>query len=259
MEIRFIGTGAHDYSPLLDTVYKNQLDTNARRSSSALIDEHLLIDCGDHTIESLQIQGISLDDINVLLLTHLHEDHYCPENIKRIANAAKRKLKVYACKAAIRKLKTDLDGANVEIHGLTYCKNKKMQSGMVVTAVPANHTCYPCHYLLEHEGKRIYYGTDGAWIMYDTFRFLLDKKLDVMILDATVGDYEGDFRVAEHNSIPMIRLMMKTFYNMGFCHENTRVILSHIAPSLHKAHDETSEELQKDNFDLAYDGLVISV
>lgn len=257
MKIRFIGTCAHDYSPLLQSVYKEKLGKDARRSSSMLVNGHVLIDCGDHVPESLQIQGIAFGDVDILLLTHLHGDHYCPDHIREIAGSADRKLQVFAHRCAMKYLKRDLDGANVEIHALSYCKSRKVCGGLKVTALPANHTACPSHYLIEDREKCVYYGTDGAWIMYDTFYYLLKKKLDVCILDATVGDYEGDIRVAEHNSIPMIRMMLKSLYDVAICNENTRVILSHIAPSLHECHEKERLCLAEEKLELAYDGLEI--
>jgi hypothetical protein len=37
------------------------------------------------------------------------------------------------------------------------------------------------------------------------------------------------------------------------------VYASHLAPSLHKSHEETVEILQKDGIGVAYDGLILSV
>lgn len=259
MEIRFIGTCAADFSSLLATEFKGKLDKDARRSSSVLVDNHILIDCGEHTIESLHIQKISLSEVDILLLTHLHDDHYQSDSIRVIAEAACRKLQVYAHRSALPILKKELVDANVEIHAFTYGKSRNLKCGITVTALPANHTCCPCHYLLESGGKSVYYALDGAWIMYDAYWFLKDKRLDAIVLDATIGDYDGDYRVAEHNSIPMIRLMMKSFHRFNICDEHTRIILSHMAPSLHKSHDETVKLLEKENMEVAYDGFIISV
>ena len=259
MKIQFIGTCADDYSPLLETTFKNKLDKDARRSSSVLIDDHVLIDCGDHTVESLQIQNISLSKVDILLLTHLHSDHFRPQYIRQIADAASRKLQVYAHRSALSVLKKELEGANVEIHVFSFCKSRKLKGGMTVTALPANHSRCQCHYLLELDDKCMYYAIDGAWIMQDAYYYLRNKKLDALIMDATVGDYDGDYRIAEHNSIPMIRMMLKSFDKMNICDEHTKVILSHIAPSLHKSHDETAGYLAKENMEVAYDGLEILI
>ena len=62
-ELLFLGTCACDFSPRLKTDLKNKFDKDARRSSALLIDGHMLIDCGYHTVESLGIAGIPLSDI----------------------------------------------------------------------------------------------------------------------------------------------------------------------------------------------------
>jgi len=256
MKIRFIGTCACDYSPLLKTVYKDCLDKDARRSSGVLVDEHIQIDCGDHTLDSLRIQQIPLAAIDILLLTHLHGDHYRPENIRTVAAAAERKLKVYAHEAALPSLTKDLDGANVEIIGLPYRTKTQIGEDAYVAALPANHTCFPSHYLLEIGGKQLYYATDGAWIMYDALYYLWGKNVDMIVFDATCGDYEGDFRVAEHNSIRMIRSMCRSLKKLNVYKKDAKLYLSHIAPSLHKSHAETVEKAKKSKFLVAYDGLV---
>ncbi len=259
MELRFTGTCAHDYSPRLKTDLKCKLDKDARRSSGAIVDGHLQIDCGDHTVESLNIQNIPLENVTEIFFTHLHSDHYNVENVKKIAESGERILKIYAHKAAKDRLEADLAGANVEIILLEYSKEYEIEGGYKIAALPANHQCFPAHYLIEKDSKKIYYATDGAWIMYDAFYYLKNKQVDLLVLDATVGDYEGDYRVAEHNSIPMIRLMLKSFGEFNVYNENARILLSHIAPSLHISHDETVELMKKDNIEVAFDGMVVEI
>ena len=258
MKIQFLGTCAYDYVPELGTTFKNCLDKNARRSASALIEGHILIDCGDHTVEVLNILNIDYKDIDILLLTHLHIDHYQPECIRKIAEAAERELTIYVNKDGAFQLSQDLKGANVIIHSVDFLQKIKVCNGIHITGLPANHTEYPVHYLLEKEDKRIFYAIDGAWIMYDTFYALRDIKLDLLVLDGTMGDYEGDRRIAEHNSIPMIRLMLESFRKFNMC-KSARVFITHIAPSLHKTHNETVELLRNDGIEVAYDGLELEI
>lgn len=259
MKINFLGTCAADFSPRLKTDLIDKLDKDARRSSAALIDGHIMIDCGYHAVDSLNIQNIPLSNIERIFFTHLHRDHYQPEKIKEIASAADRTLKIYAHKAAEQRLISDLKDLNVEIIPLDYCESYTTDDNYVITALPANHREYPSHYLIEKDGKKIYYATDGAWIMMDAFYYLRDKQLDLLVLDATVGDYDGDLRVSEHNSIPMIRLMLKSFGKFNILGENARIFISHIAPSLHKSHSETVDIMKKDNIEVAYDGLEVDI
>lgn len=258
MKFRFLGTAACDYSPLLQTIYKDCLDKDARRSSSALVDGHILIDCGYHTLESLHIQGINYADIDILLLTHLHDDHYIPEHVKKIASASQRTLVIYASESAVSQLKEELVGSNVEIHGVPCCQRIAVGEDITIMPLPANHTAHCVHYFIEASGKKICYATDGAWIMYDAFYALRDADLDLLVLDCTVGDYEGDYRVAEHNSIPMVRSMLQSFSKFHICNRG-KIYITHIAPSLHKSHAETVELLKDDEINVAYDGLEIEL
>lgn len=258
MILRFVGTCAHDYSPLLNTTFRDALDMDARRSSCALVDGHLLIDCGDHTPDSLRIQGIAPESIDALLLTHLHGDHYNPENIRTLAAAAPRPLIVAAHKDAMEELRGALSGGNVRLIPLEYLHKTEI-AGLQVTALPANHTRYPSHYLIDDGAKKLVYATDGAWILYDTLYALKGQRVDLMALDGTVGDYTGDFRVSEHNSIPMIRLMLESMSKLDIYRPDAPIYLTHIAPSLHKPHAQIVRDLEPEGLRVAYDGLEVEI
>ncbi len=256
MEILFLGTCACDYSPLLQTTYKDVFDKNARRSSCALINGRYLIDCGYHCLEELRIAKIDLAQITDIFVTHFHSDHYNVECISQIAKASDRTLRVWVRADARR---TDI--ANVEWKLMQKGEQYTVDENMKVMGLLANHneSVYPQHILLEVEGKRIFYALDGAWFLHETYYALKNAKLDFLVLDCTCGDYEGDYRIGEHNSIPMIRLMLPSLKKWGTIVENTQVYVSHLAPSLHKTHEETVEILQKDGVYVAYDGLSLQL
>ena len=256
MEILFLGTCACDYSPLLQTTYKDVFDKNARRSSCALINGRYLIDCGYHCLEELRIAKIDLAQITDIFVTHFHSDHYNVECISQIAKASERTLRVWvragANVIAISNVEWKLMGKGIEY---TVDENVK------VTGLLANHneSVFPQHILLDVAGKKIFYALDGAWFLHETYYALKNTKLDFLVLDCTCGDYEGDYRIGEHNSIPMIRLMLPSLKKWGAITEKTQVYASHLAPSLHKSHEETVEILQKDGVYVAYDGLSLQL
>ncbi len=253
MHLRFLGTGAADFSPLLETELRDRLDVNARRSSSVLIEGRFLIDCGPHVLDSMGIQGLDAAAVTDLFLTHLHSDHCDWDNIRRLAAETRQPLRIW-CRE---------DAPVEEIPGARLCPLQIGQTvetgGLTVTALEANHTSFPLHYDLEYDGKRLFYGCDGAWILYDTFYAIRGRRFDMMILDATVGDYAGDFRVAEHNSLPMLRLMAASFRSQGVVAPDGQIWLSHIARTLHKPHDELVEQAAADRFLVARDGLEVEI
>ena len=136
-----------------------------------------------------------------------------------------------------------------------------VDESMKVTGLLANHdeNFFPQHILLELDGKKVFYALDGAWFLHETYYALKEAKLDLLVLDCTCGDYEGDYRIGEHNTIPMIRLMLPSLKSWGTLAENTQVYLTHLAPSLHKSHQDTVELVKADGLKVAYDGLRIEI
>ena len=137
----------------------------------------------------------------------------------------------------------------------------EINEGFFVTGLYANHDeiCAPQHLLFEIDGKRILYATDGAWVVNASYNYLRQQatQLDGLMLDCTCGDYEGEWRIGEHNSIPMIRLMMPSFKKVKIVNDETKVYITHLAPSLHKSHDETVKIMAEMGVEVAYDGLEV--
>ncbi|MBR4943639.1 MAG: MBL fold metallo-hydrolase [Clostridia bacterium] len=256
MDILFLGTCACDYSPLLQTTYKDAFDKNARRSSCALVKGRYLLDCGYHCLEELRIANIDMAQITDIFVTHFHSDHYNAEHIRKIAEESERVLRVWV-------------RADAETPNIPNVEWKYMQKGVQytvdestsVTGLLANHDecVFPQHLLLAVDGKKIFYALDGAWFLNETYYALKNLQLDLLVLDCTCGDYEGDYRIGEHNTIPMIRVMLPSLKRWGTIAENTKVYVSHLAPSLHKSHEETVENFQKDGVFVAYDGLCVQL
>lgn len=255
-ELLFLGTCACDFSPRLETELKDSFDFDARRASSILINKNILIDCGPHCIDSLRIAGADMSKITDIFISHTHCDHFNLQSIEKIAAAASSRVRLW--------INEDAETPNV--HGVDVMKMKMFTSystadGVNVVGMPANHDPYsfPQHFLLEKNGKKIFYGCDGAWLLTSTCCYLRNSELSVMIMDATCGDYTGDYRVGEHNCIPMLRLLVPSLKTLGIASENTQILLSHIAPSLHKPHCEIVESVRGDGFTVAYDGMLLEI
>jgi phosphoribosyl 1,2-cyclic phosphate phosphodiesterase len=256
IKFQFLGTCAADFSPKLKTDFVDCFDMNARRSSAAIINGRYLIDCGVHTIESLRIAGIPLENITDVFFTHLHGDHFQKANLAKIAEAKSEPLRVWVANSAkMPKIE------NTVIIRMPKFAKIDVDNGVYVTGLPANHDegAAPQYLLFEVDGKSILYATDGAWILNSTYYHLKNANLDMLVLDCTCGDYEGEYRIGEHNNIPMIRLMMPSFRKWGIVNDNTSTYITHLAPSLHKPHSETVEIMKPMGVKVAYDGLEIEM
>jgi hypothetical protein len=81
----------------------------------------------------------------------------------------------------------------------------------------------------------------------------------MLVLDCTSGESGWEYGIGDHNGIPMIRLMLPSFRTVGIIDDRTRVYITHIAPSLHKPHDEIVEIMKPIGVEVAYDGLEIEL
>ena len=255
-EITFLGTCACDFSPRLRTDCKDRFDNDARRSSAIMIGDGILVDCGVHTLESLIIAGKDISRITDVFITHLHGDHFNADNLRAIASKKTEPLRVWGREGAMLE-----PMANVEVKQMKQFELYEAQNGVSVVGMPANHDpgVFPQHFVISVGGKKLFYGCDGGWLLNATYNALRGAKLDLMILDATVGDYEGDFRAAEHNSIPMIRLLLPSLRTIGAIDESTEIYLSHIAPSLHVSHAETVRIAEGFGAKVAFDGEITTL
>ena len=251
IELQFLGTCACDFSPRLKTDLKDKFDKDCRRSSALLLDGKYLIDCGVHTVESLRIAGVDTSLITDVLITHTHLDHYNEDNIKELACGRSVPLRVWLREGAQPK-----DLGNADVHYTEQFKPYTI-GDLSLTAIPANHdpNATPQHFIIEYKGKKLYYGCDGGWFKNESFIFLKKAGLDLAVIDCTVGNYDGDFRIGEHNSIPMVKMMLPSLLTTGAIKKDTKIILSHLAPSLHESHEKTEAIAAEFGATVAYDGM----
>lgn len=251
-KLLFLGTAAADFSPRLKTDCADRFDKDARRASCMLIGENYMVDCGLYALDSLRIAGTDVSKITDIFLTHLHADHFVPEHVAQVAAGKEKPLRLW-----VRRDAELPEIPNTEVIRLPLQTVVQVADGMTVESVDANHhpNTFPQHLIFTIHGKQLMYALDGGWFLNPTYRYLRDRNLDMLVLDATCGDYLGDYRIGEHNTIPMIRVMVPSLKTWGAIHENTRVFLSHLAPRLHLPHAETVELVAKDGLEVAYDGL----
>lgn len=252
-EMIFLGTGAADWNLAM----KNE--GFFRRNSSCLIDKKLLIDPGAHIfsfIEDFNVPDL-FDELTDIIVTHFHSDHINKESVLRLAE--NRSLRVGCDKRTMEHI-----GEHPNITYTLFKPYIEYNVGdMIVTPLLANHDIvadgenFAFNYYIEtKDGKSIFYGLDSAWILRPTWEYLKKKKFDAFVFDCTVGD-KDDWRLFEHNTIPMIRKMVEEINAKELIKEGGKLIASHMARTLHKSHEDTAEILEKINMITAFDGMKV--
>ena len=219
MKLTFLGTGAADWC-----IREHKKMEGFRRNAALLIDDCLLIDPGPDVPDALAAFGQAAGAIRYVLNTHRHSDHYCPKTLDALPNAA-----FYPMQAGETLRLGDYE----------------------VTALRANHaTCTEAvHFIVSRGGKRLFYGLDGAWLTYDEVAAIQACGIDYAVLDATVGDVPGDYRIFEHNNLSMVREMVLSLkgHVRRFC-------ISHMARTLHGSHAELAEAMEPFGIEVSFDG-----
>lgn len=239
MKIRFLGTGAADW---------NGPDERGeyRRLTSTLFEGGLLIDF-THTAEDMLPCAA---DVRQILITHSHGDHFDPEAISRLAPAA-----LYAHESW---------AGEIRIPGIEVVPVAVGEWGRAgeyeIMALPSNHSTNRAYeqtvnYLIRREDQIFLYATDGAWLPNRSLHLMKGMQLCGMAIDATIGDgHAGDYRIFEHNSVPMIRIMVETMKKTGLLKPEAKVFLTHMARTLHGTQKQVEESLSAP-FVVCFDGM----
>lgn len=224
MKILFLGTGAADWKR-----ERHRDLPGYRRNASALIDGCLLVDPGPDVPDALATFGVKQDEIRYILNTHKHADHYSPLTVETLTGA-----ELYSMRAG----------------------DELVLGAYRILALPANHgTCKDAvHFLISDGEKALFYGLDGAWLLYEEFVAIRERTVDLAVLDATVGEAKGDYRIFEHNDLSMVCEMKHTLapYVHRFC-------ISHMARTLHTSHEELACRMAKEGIEVAFDGYQIEL
>ena len=159
MKLLFLGTGAADW-PLERIPDCGEY----RRLSAALIDGTLLIDPGPQVLDALAEYGYDASSVRYIINTHRHSDHY-DENTAAALQAG----------GAVM---TDFVAGE-----------QKQLDRYTVTAYAGNHaTCaVTVHFLISDGNRALFYGLDGAWLLYEEAQAIIAAKPDLAVLDSTVG------------------------------------------------------------------------
>lgn len=246
MQISYIGTGADDFLPGELSRYGEY-----RRRSAATIDGALQIDLAAGTpIERLH-------GVREVLYTHSHRDHFDLDTLAALA--ADRTLTVYLPSDLARRIAAQIP-PTVTLVPLSAGDTVETPLGYRVTALAAGHRVsahpaeVPLHYCVERGGKKVYWGTDGAWITPETWeRLLAERPFDRMIIDGTLGDVEGDARVFVHNDLAMVRALATIFRREKLLRRDGCIFVTHISRDSQYPHEALAEKLAPYGIDVAYD------
>ena len=281
MKLQFLGTAAAERIPAMfcacDTCRRalRAGGRNIMKRSQVLINDDLLIDFSGDTYANFINTGKTLSDVEYLLITHAHEDHFTFEDFfsrfEGIAhNVRAERLKIYLSSVAYDIMQRCITARNIDkksiekrFEFITVEPYTQVSVGKyTVTALPAVHASEgeALIFLIENDGKAFFYGTDTGFFSEEIDDFLVkeNKKIDLLCLDCTNCDTEFNYYV--HMSMSEGRRIADRFAKKGLLKEGAKLYYTHFSHNgkmIYKDLKKTAKN--KYGFNVTYDGLTVSV
>lgn len=277
MKIKYLGTGAAERVPAI--FCKCAICKNARKKggreirtqSQALIDDgQLLIDFpGDSYLHSI-IEKVDFNDIDNLLITHWHSDHFYGEDLAYrmdgYSNGLTNQLKVYGS-SFVKKfydrafdLEEEQDPDRIIYHTLSPYHVYQVGTYQVFP-LPAMHGHLKADCLIyaikDSQGKTILYAHDTGYPSAQVFDYLQEQKIhfDLVSLDCTT-QMQKPLKI--HMNLAQNVKFKEELITRNIADESTIFVANHFSHNGKTTYEALNEISKQYNIITAFDGLELS-
>ena len=278
MKLQYLGTAAAEGFPALFCRCDNCRRArelggrNIRTRSQALIDSKILIDWPSDTYFHGVANGVDFTDVRTLLITHVHEDHFYPEDLGvrkpgfAHLDGTDSVLTVYGSQDIVTPLKPFMDPTGgekapyyINVQTVEAGQTLTVEGDYLITALAASHgTEHPLCWVIEHDGKALLYAHDTSDFSQQTWETLARAvdHLDYVSADCTEVTREIDY--VGHMNLPRNIEFREKLRSLGLIDDSTRICLNHFS---HNAQTGLYEELlplaAQNGFEVSYDGMQV--
>ena len=266
MKIRYLGTAAAEGVPAvfcqchICKMARRLGGKNVRMRSGALIDGRLKLDFGPDSYAQMLRFGESYEDVEHVLITHSHEDHFLPTDLNYIHppfGHREKALNIWGDEKVGGMLEPYVGTDGMLVFHRMLPGDEADVGGYHVTALRAVHVHgeVPLFYRVEKDGKALIYAHDTDEFPEDVMEYLKGKRHDLISLDCTNGvlqlDYVGHMGIGDN-----IRMREKLM-DIGAADEKTVFVCNHFSHNGMAEYGEM-EKLAK-GFVIAYDGMEMEI
>ncbi len=208
---------------------------------------HYVIDAGVSLFSALLHNDYVCEDVKGIFITHMHADHSSGlVEFVDLMSWAKKLVRpeifvpTVAGKLAIQMLANAMDSGS-EIEMKVYSEGTVFEDENIkVTAFRTAHGASTFGFLVEAEGKKVYFTGDMKGDISDMPEFVYDDETNLIICESA------------HNCLPKLAEKFNVM-------KTDRIVINHIAPKHSIAEFEEAKPLINKPFDLAFDGMEINL
>lgn len=272
MKLHFYGTGASEGVPAIFCRCENCMKIrklggrNYRSRTSCQIDDNLMIDFSADVFDHMRYGGLDMSRIEYLVVTHAHEDHFYPMELKHVAppfamGGGEKHLSLIGSRDVCQRMR---DQKLKETEGYLTIREisnfEQMDTeGFSLKALPAKHDpSQECHlYILKKEGKSLLYAHDTGYFPQETWEALLGERFDGVVLDCTCcnGPSHFDGHMGFHDNLKIQERMRREH----MADKDTIFIATHFVHTFGPFQEELEAAFAPHGFIVAYDGMEVEI
>ncbi len=245
---------------------------NLRSLSQSCIDRELIIDFPADTHAHTRAGGINLGEIENLLITHTHADHYIPQLFDIRADAFAHNLKYKVMNVIGNgEVKKFFDAvfsfypigasARDNLNFIDATLYQKMRVGRYsVTPIRANHALEQVglNYIIEDGNSSLLYLVDSGLPLPETMEYLLslEHSFDCVVMDGTMGCCPPGTH-PQHMCFAENIVLKEQLFGCGCADTHTQFIVTHISHNHAGLHEDIERTLSPHGIITAYDGITV--
>ena len=267
MKLTYLGTAAAEGFPALFCRCAHCAEArrlggkNVRTRSQSLVNDDLLIDLPADTYMHLLQHGMEADRIRYLLITHAHQDHCYPGELKLrhppyAHNMRADVLHVFCPRTVYEAFDTIPE--NVELSVLTAFHPVEI-GAYTVTPLPARHMFGTEAFIYLIEGERaLLYAHDTGYFYDEVFAYLKERGvvLDMISLDCTNVDIPISDEDS-HMGFANIGRVLDRLRADGVVRPHTKVLVNHFSHNGAPLHHLLEARANPLGYGVSYDGCTV--
>ena len=275
MEIQYLGTAAAEGLPALfcgcDICNRARKagGKEVRTRTQSIVDGRLLIDFPPDTYTHAIRHALRLGELQHLLVTHSHMDHFFPVELihrhEHFGHHAKGMLHVYGNEAVEKAFYDAVLIDRFQVHPLDeavrFIRIEPFEEfeaeGYHIIPVPADHdkreTCFI--YIIEKDGTCLLYGHDtGTKLSDEAWECIFSHKYRLISLDATMGRKHSDgYHMGLFDAIAFAKLLEER----GCIDSDTVRVVNHFSHNGDMTHAQLEAFAKEHGLTAAYDGMKV--